>query len=120
MARRSSSCVSGILASTRMAFHLTLSTKADARRRGCTNLLAGYVYCVSSQVAVPPSYAASGIDKKACTGYTSKVMKGQTCSTVAKKYGVSKTRLMQLNTSLNSKCSNIVVGKSYCITSIGS
>ena len=83
-------------------------------------MIAGYIYCVSSQVAVPPSSAASGINKQACTGYTSPVKKGQSCSAVAKASGISQTRLVQLNTSLNSKCTNLVVGKSYCVTSIGS
>ncbi|KZV95957.1 hypothetical protein EXIGLDRAFT_818712 [Exidia glandulosa HHB12029] len=86
----------------------------------CTNLIAGYIYCVSSQVAVPPSYAASGINKQGCTGYTTKVKANQSCTALGKKYGVSTTRIVQLNKSLNSKCSNLVVGKAYCITSIGS
>ncbi|KZV93838.1 hypothetical protein EXIGLDRAFT_748949 [Exidia glandulosa HHB12029] len=85
----------------------------------CTNLIAGYIYCVASQVAVPPSYAASGINKQGCTGYSTKVKTGQSCTALGKKYGVSTTRIVQLNKSLNSKCSNLVVGKAYCITSIG-
>lgn len=84
----------------------------------CSGVVAGYTYCVSSPVAVPPATAARGIDRRSCTGYSSPVQASDTCASIGAAYGVNPPRIVRLNRSLNSQCNNMIAGESYCLTSI--
>ncbi|KAI9323799.1 hypothetical protein BX666DRAFT_1847522, partial [Dichotomocladium elegans] len=44
------------------------------------------------------------------------VVKGDTCASVAKQYGISKGEFFKLNSELSTTCSNLNIGYSYCIS----
>lgn len=94
---------------------------------GCTNLQVNQKVCVqkgsgstssakpSSGKASVPGNIASGTTKSCSKYYT--VAKGNTCSALASKGGISLSSLYTLNSGINkSSCNNLQVGKAYCIS----
>ncbi|EJD36525.1 hypothetical protein AURDEDRAFT_174393 [Auricularia subglabra TFB-10046 SS5] len=60
-----------------------------------------------------PKNLASG-SAKGCKKYHT-VKKGDTCAPLAKAGGVSLSKFLSLNKGLNSKCTNLQLGKAYCL-----
>ncbi|KAI9245512.1 hypothetical protein BDA99DRAFT_472066 [Phascolomyces articulosus] len=50
-----------------------------------------------------------------CT-ITHTAIKGETCTQIAKDYGIPRSQYLKLNPSINSGCTNMWAGETYCIT----
>ncbi|KAJ8653866.1 hypothetical protein O0I10_010433 [Lichtheimia ornata] len=73
----------------------------------CKNLKPGRKYCVKNSEA--------GADPDSCN-VRHKVVAGDTCTSVAKQYGISHSKFIALNDNITSGCKNLKIGHSYCIS----
>ncbi|KAG2420067.1 hypothetical protein HFD88_004865 [Aspergillus terreus] len=92
----------------------------------CSNTRAAFAVCVrvweEPEVPTPtPTTTSTGPPGPTGTG-TSPIcakwhllVKGDTCDSIAAKYGILVSRFRQLNRSVNSACDNMVVGNAYCV-----
>ncbi|KAL4861158.1 hypothetical protein BDV12DRAFT_204294 [Aspergillus spectabilis] len=96
----------------------------------CTNLLAGYDYCVAlvndttittvptttaSMYVSAPTQTASGATANYYEWYTTK--DGDSCSSIEVAYGVTIAQLRAWNTNINATCGNLWLGYAYCVSS---
>ncbi|KAH7097980.1 hypothetical protein BKA62DRAFT_661284 [Auriculariales sp. MPI-PUGE-AT-0066] len=88
----------------------TLRSLNSAINSGCTNLQIGQKVCVKkgSSSSGSTSSATSG----SCKSYHT-VKAGETCNKI--RGGTSLSQFLKLNSSVNSGCTNLQVGKKYCV-----
>ncbi|KAL4860891.1 hypothetical protein BDV12DRAFT_181000 [Aspergillus spectabilis] len=95
----------------------------------CGNLRAGFAVCVrmwveeeperttttstTTTTAVPPGPTATGTSPT-CTKWHLHVQ-GDTCASIAEDYGIIVSRFCQLNRSVDSGCTNLILGNAYCV-----
>ncbi|KAL2807932.1 hypothetical protein BJX63DRAFT_436584 [Aspergillus granulosus] len=95
----------------------------------CGNLRAQFAVCVrvwveppeqttiatttTTTTAGPPGPTESGTSPT-CTAWHIHV-EGDTCASIAEKYGIIVSRFRQLKRSVNSACTNLVLGSAYCV-----
>ncbi|KAJ7491814.1 hypothetical protein B0H11DRAFT_2007939 [Mycena galericulata] len=82
---------------------------------GCTNLVAGDAYCVTSTSTPPPNLAVGTITA-GCTTYHS-VVSGDECASIESTFGITLAQLIAMNPELNSGCTNLLLGEAYCVAS---
>ncbi|KZW01072.1 hypothetical protein EXIGLDRAFT_693828 [Exidia glandulosa HHB12029] len=91
----------------------SLNSKVNSK---CTNLQVGASYCIAAGTT---SKASTGTSKATTSSgsckqhYTAK--SGDNCSKLAGKGGISVSKFLSLNGKVNSKCTNLQVGTSYCV-----
>ncbi|KZV97967.1 hypothetical protein EXIGLDRAFT_832561 [Exidia glandulosa HHB12029] len=68
----------------------------------CTNLQIGTAYCIGTGGA--PSCPSR---------YT--VVAGDTCDAIDRKFGIALSQFLSMNPSVNSACTNLQIGVSYCV-----
>ncbi|GAB7351193.1 hypothetical protein MBLNU459_g1635t2 [Dothideomycetes sp. NU459] len=68
----------------------------------------------SGAYPAPPSPTVSGTTSQCKTWYT--VVSGDTCSAIDTKYSISLAQFSAWNTGVNSGCTNLQVGYSYCVS----
>lgn len=94
----------------------TLRSLNSKINSSCSNLQIGQKLCVkkgtSSSSSSGSSSNNSGSSSSGCKSYHT-VKKGDTCSKI--RGGTSLARFRQLNPSVNSGCTNLQVGKKYCV-----
>ncbi|KAI5306010.1 hypothetical protein KEM56_002561, partial [Ascosphaera pollenicola] len=97
--------------------------------QGCTNLIAGNSVCVAVSGDKPTTTttsAAKGESTSKATPVPGKCDKtvtvgsGDSCWALASANGLSLEQLISLNPSVNSGCTNLVIGEKLCIGSGGS
>ncbi|KAF9559712.1 hypothetical protein CPC08DRAFT_637416, partial [Agrocybe pediades] len=92
---------------------------------GCTNIALGSAYCVASNStsspgngSIPPNVAAGTITA-GCTQYYT-VISGDSCSAIDSQFGITLAQFITMNPEVNSGCTNIAVGSTYCVASSNS
>ncbi|KAH7104646.1 hypothetical protein BKA62DRAFT_819504, partial [Auriculariales sp. MPI-PUGE-AT-0066] len=84
---------------------------------GCTTMEAALFYCVKSSMVPPPSDIAEKTITRDCAKYA-RAKKSTTCDKITSKHGINLETLRVWNTGINSDCSNLATGTSYCVSAI--
>lgn len=90
-----------------------LRTLNSSINSGCTNLQVGQKVCVKKGTSSSSSGSTSSATSGSCKSYHT-VKAGETCNKI--RGGTSLSQFLKLNPSVNSGCTNLQVGKKYCVT----
>ncbi|KAF1983688.1 carbohydrate-binding module family 50 protein [Aulographum hederae CBS 113979] len=97
--------------STKATSTKATSTKATSTKATSTSKTSSKTS--STSPSATPAPKAAGYSTSCKTGYT--IVSGDTCDKVDTKFGITFAQLRSWNTGLDSTCSNLMLGYSYCV-----